>query len=293
VSATNLHRQILFDVSNLGELKVEAAARRLKQTNPFVQVEAIAQHADAEFLANLVPHYDVVVDGTDNFFTKYAINDACETNNRPLVYGSIFQFEGHVSVFHLDALTNSVRYSYRDLYPSAPPSGLTQNCGEAGVIGVLPGIVGTLQANEVIKLITGLGRPLVGTLLVFDALAGSMQSMALKKRIAQAKDVFVETTSEIPFEELATRLASFAPPLLLDVRDNHERLSGSLGGIHIPLIELASRLDEVPHVGEVVVYCKSGVRSGRAALYLQSVRPSLVIRSLQGGVDGASCGLLA
>lgn len=181
VSATNLHRQILFDVTTIGQKKVDVAAQRLRSINPHILIDPICKFANAQVLGDLVGQYDLVLDGTDNFATKYAINDACEAVGVPLVYGSIFQFEGQVSVFHYPTADYPAGISYRDLFPDAPPAGLTQNCGEAGVIGVLPGIIGIMQATEAIKMITGLGVTLSGVLLVFDALHASIQRLTLSK----------------------------------------------------------------------------------------------------------------
>jgi adenylyltransferase/sulfurtransferase len=173
----------------------------------------------------------------------------------PLVYGSIFQFEGQVSVFHRPGAGGSPGYSYRDLFHDEPPPGLSQNCGEAGVIGVLPGVIGTLQAAEAIKIITGLGEVLSGQLLTFDALTASTRKLALARRAPAA----------------APR-AQDAPTV-------------SIGGEHMPLATLPARLSDIPGDRDVVVYCQSGMRSSRAALYLRSVKPGVTVLSLKGGVD--------
>ncbi len=286
VSATNLHRQILFNAADIGQRKVDVAARRLKATNPHISVETIPKFADAELLADLVEGFGLVLDGTDNFAAKYAINDACETASKPLVHGSIFQFEGQVSVFHHPTATHPKGISYRDLYPDAPPAGLSQNCGEAGVIGVLPGIIGTMQANEAIKIITGLGETLSGHLLVFDALTASTRRLELKTRVRLSEDqVAAAANAEITCFELRDRLVAPGGFVLIDVRDQNERDAGSIGGEHIPLTTLPKRLAEIPSSGDVVVYCKSGVRSAKAALYLRSVLPGRTVLSLKGGLD--------
>ena len=290
VSATNLHRQVLFDSRDLGRAKVAAAAERLLATNPNIRVEQVPAFADAALLAGLVPGCDLVVDGTDNFAAKYALNDACEAAGVPLVYGSIFQFEGQVSVFHHATAEAPRGFSYRDLYPDAPPAGLVQNCGEAGVIGVLPGIIGTLQANEAVKVLTGLGEPLAGALLLFDALAGSTRRLALARRAAAPAPAPAAAEGEISHDEMAALMRASAPPLLLDVREHAERAAASLGGAHVPLMELPARLDDL-RGRDLVVYCKSGMRSGKAALYLRSVLPEARIYSLRGGIDAAACTL--
>jgi adenylyltransferase/sulfurtransferase len=264
-------------------MKVDVAATRLLAINPHIQVERISEFADANLLENLIPEFDVVIDATDNFSAKYTINDACEKSRIPLVYGSIFQFEGQVSVFHLKSGEHPAGFSYRDLYPSMPPAGISQNCGEAGVIGVLPGIIGSLQANEAIKIITGLGEPLSGTLLTFDALSAQTRKLMIGKR---NKRDFLETADlDIDFDNLLERMKSTNPPKLIDVRDLDEQHPVMLGGDRIPLLTLPNHVPTLPIDRVIVLYCKSGVRSARAGLYLRSVLPNVKILSLRGGLD--------
>jgi adenylyltransferase/sulfurtransferase len=289
VAATNLHRQILFDASHLGRKKVEAAAERLRVQNPHIKVETIDQFADESYLRLIVADYDVVLDGTDNFAAKFATNDACEAAGVPLVYGSIYQFEGQVSVFHQKSGATP-GYSYRDLFPEPPPPGLSQNCGEAGVIGVLPGVIGCLQAAEAIKLITGLGEPLSGKLLMFDALTGTSETVNIARRTDRAGPQ-PQTGHQISHEQLQARLAAANPPTLIDVRERSERDKVSIGGLHIPLAQLPERLHTIPTDRDIVAYCATGVRSARAALYLRAALPGLQVHSLEGGLDGAGCGL--
>lgn len=283
VSATNLHRQILFDASHLGRKKVEVAAERLRIQNPHIKVETLDRFVDEGFLRSIVANFDVVLDGTDNFATKFATNDACEAACVPLVYGSIFQFEGQVSVFHKQT-AGVLGHSYRDLFPEPPPPGWAQNCGEAGVIGVLPGVIGCLQATEVIKLITGLGEPLSGKLLLFDALMGTAETVniARRKRMAHSS---AESPQEICYAELRTRMASQLPPTLIDVRERNEREATSIGGWHIPLLRLPANLQSLPTDRDIVVYCASGVRSAKAALYLRRALPGVQVLNLKGGID--------
>jgi molybdopterin/thiamine biosynthesis adenylyltransferase/rhodanese-related sulfurtransferase len=294
VSATNLHRQVLFDTSCIGEKKATIAAARLQSINPYIHIETICQYADAQLLAELTPAFDVIIDCTDNFDAKYAINDAAGTFGVPLVYGSIFQFEGQVSVFHQPTAHHIKGLSYRDLHPEAPPSALSQNCGEAGVMGVLPGIIGTIQANEAIKIITGLGETLSGFLLTFDALSATTRKLTLDKR--EQADAAREPTEDITYTELLLRMESVLPPVLIDVREFNERQVFSIGGEHIPLATLPQHVMDLPSNREIVVYCKSGMRSAKAALYLRSVMSGVTIRHLKGGVDactddGAICKL--
>jgi adenylyltransferase/sulfurtransferase len=284
VSASNLHRQILFDATSIGLKKVDVACARLKAINPHIHIETINLFADEELLGDIVQKYDLIIDGTDNFLAKYAINDACEAARVPLVYGSIFQFEGQVSVFHQPTEMVPHGFSYRDLYPAAPPAGLTQNCGEAGVIGVLPGIIGTLQANEAIKVITGLGEPLAGYLLTFDALTAVTRRLALTKRICKSRSE-PENNGDIIYSQLYERMHSALPPTLIDVRELSERQAISIGGEHIPLAVLPAYLAQFHTDRDIIVYCKSGVRSAKAALYLRSVLPGRTVLNLKGGID--------
>ena len=256
---------------------------RLQAINPHIRIETIPAFATPELLAELVPQYDLVLDGTDNFLAKYAINDACDVAGVPLVYGSIFQFEGQVSVFHHPTEKHPKGFTYRDLYPDAPPAGLSQNCGEAGVIGVLPGIIGTLQANEAIKVLTGLGETLSGQLLIYDAFEAVTRRLTLTHREQTATHQAI-TPGDISFEEWKIREAGAKPPVLVDVREADEREAASLGGIHIPLATLPKRLGDLPDGQDIVVYCKSGVRSAKAALYLRSIRPDVQVYNLKGGV---------
>ena len=289
VSATNLHRQILFDASHLGRKKVEVAAGRLRIQNPHIRVETVDRFADEAYLRSIVADFDVVLDGTDNFSTKFATNDACEAAGVPLVYGAIFQFEGQVSVFH-QPVAGAPGYSYRDLFPAPPPPGLAQNCGEAGVIGVLPGVVGCLQATEVLKLITGLGETLSGKLLMYDALTGTSDTVNIARRPRDA-GAAPDVQGDITLEGLRALQAGAVPPTLIDVREGSERDGVSIGGLHMPLLRLPSFLADIPTDRDIVLYCAAGVRSAKAALYLRAVLPGVRVLSLKGGLDAGACGL--
>ncbi|ASU38013.1 hypothetical protein hmeg3_06680 [Herbaspirillum sp. meg3] len=288
VSATNLHRQVLFDTSCIGQKKIAIAAARLQAINPYIHIETICQYVNAQLLVDLMPRFDVVIDCTDNFDAKYAINDAAGTFGVPLVYGSIFQFEGQVSVFHHPTEKYPKGLSYRDLHSEAPPPALAQNCGDAGVIGVLPGVIGTLQANEAIKVITGLGETLSGFLLTFDALSTTTRRLALAKR-DHAK-VMQEMSDDIVYSELLNRMKSALPPVLIDVRELDERQALSIGGEHIPLAALPQHVMDLPRNRDIIVYCKSGMRSAKAVLYLRSVMSGVRILHLKGGIDACNGG---
>lgn len=299
VDETNLHRQILFGTADVGRPKLEVAVERLKDANPHVRLEPLDGRFDAGNALERVAAYDLVVDGSDNFPTRYLVNDACVRVGRPLVWGSVFRFEGQVSLF-----ATPDGPCYRCLFPEPPPPGLVPSCAEAGVFGALPGVIGSLQAAQAIQWIAGVGAPLVGRLLLFDSLAGSFREVRLPKdpacpRCAPGRrDAPLETYSdvcEIPgdaFEieplDLARRLGGGEPIALLDVREPFERELAVLpGDLWIPLRELPRRLDELPADRPIVVYCHVGGRSERAVeLLRRSGRPRAY--NLAGGIDGWS-----
>lgn len=282
VELSNLHRQLLHGSGDVGRRKVESAARRLREVNPHVRVEAIHGRFAANNAVDLARGWDVVVDGCDNFPTRYASNDACVALGIPNVYGSIWRFEGQVSVFapHLGGPC------YRCLNPHAPAPGTVPGCAEAGVLGVLPGLVGTLQALETIKLLTGIGHPLIGRLLHIDALTMKFREFALRvdpscERCAEGRreaPVRVEggecavgaaAVREISVRELRTWRDEGRRHVLLDVREDWELAVSRLDPhLHIPLGQLEERLAEVPKNIPLFVLCHSGVRSAAAVRFL-------------------------
>lgn len=278
VDASNLHRQPLHGTSDLGRQKSDSAIDRLKDLNPHIRITAHPARLTSENALGLIEQYDVVADGTDNFPTRYLVNDASVLLSVPNVHASVFRFEGQVSVFGAPGGP-----CYRCLYPEPPPPGLIPSCAEGGVLGVLPGTVGTLQATEVLKLLLGIGEPLVGRLLMYDALSASFEELEVRRnldcpicgdlpsiRSLVDYDAFcgLGAVPEISVAELSTKLEESAPPRLLDVREPEERETDSLGGAFIPLGQLAGRLDELDPGEELVVYCRSGVRSGQAVRLL-------------------------
>ena len=281
VDATNLQRQILYGESNIGERKLDAAWKRLHDLNPNVRVETFNDRISSRNAMTLFEPYDVILDGTDNFPTRYLVNDACVLLGRPNVYGSVFRFDGQASVF--DAWRGPC---YRCLYPEPPPPGLVPSCAEGGVLGVLPGIVGTIQATEAIKLITGIGEPLIGRLLLFDAAAMIFRTMKVAKNpqcricgpAAEIRELidyeeFCNPVSELEVnvQQLSERLARGDDIFLLDVREPHEWAAGHLEqATHIPLQQVPASLDSLPRDREIVVYCRSGGRSARAQQFLMS-----------------------
>lgn len=291
VDESNLQRQLLFGTADVGRPKLEAAAQRLRDINPHVTIERHDVRLSSANALDIVGAYDLVADGTDNFPTRYLVNDACILTGTPNVYGSIFQFEGQVSVF-----CTPEGPSYRCIYPEPPPPGLVPSCAEGGVFGVLPGIVGSLQAAEVIKLITGIGEPLVGRLLLIDVLAMQFRTLRLRRSpdwpagdphpsgtrlvdyeafcglpAAGGNGRSEEGVPEITVRQLHQRRQRGEDFFLLDVRKPHEADIASIGGVLIPVDELARRLDELePHRDqEMLVYCRSGGRSARAVKLLR------------------------
>jgi sulfur-carrier protein adenylyltransferase/sulfurtransferase len=295
VSVSNLHRQMLFDIDSVGNRKTDVAVMKLRRLNPFIHIQKIDSAIDRDFLMRHVHNYDVVLDCTDNFTAKYAISDACDLAGIPSVFGAIFQYEGMISVFNATPDSKSPKFCYRDLYPAAPPEALTANCGEAGVIGVLPGIIGTLQAAEAIKLITGLGTPLAGVILIFDLLSGTSRSMRLsasgqKMYQIPPTDNCQQIVESINANDLRQRMLSANPPFLIDVREPHEHLEDSIGGINIPLVDLSTRFAELPIDRQIILYCKTGLRSARGVMFLASKLPPEQVLHLAGGIDGIGCG---
>ena len=307
VDLSNLQRQVLYATPDVGRPKIEVAAERLTQMNPHVKVVEHPQPLRAENAIEIIRPYDVVVDGTDNFPTRYLVNDACTLLGKPNVYGSIYRFEGQASVF--DARHGPC---YRCLYPEPPPPGLVPSCAEAGVLGVLPGLVGLIQATETVKLLLGAGEPLVGRLLLYDALAMSFRELKLRKNPecvlcgthptqtglidypafcgvpAPGESATDPGLPKVTVEELASEIASPEPPFLLDVREPAEWAIVHLPGAHlIPRLELPDRLGEITQAGRVVVYCKTGQRSAQATKLLVDLGFRNV-RNLTGGIEAYS-----
>jgi len=303
VDETNLQRQIMHTTSDVGRPKLESAKESITEINPNVIVETYPVRLSSDNALKLLKDYDVIVDGTDNFPTRYLVNDACVLLGKPNVYGSIFRFDGQVTVF--DSKRGPC---YRCLYPTPPPPGLVPSCAEGGVLGVLPGIIGTLQALETIKLILGEGEPLIGRLVLFDALKFKFREFTLKKNsecpvcgtnptIHQLIDYEqfcgIEPASkpkhnfhapEITVEELKSRIDLGDDLYILDVREPNEYEIANLGGHLIPLSELPDRVSELDPYKEIVVHCKSGGRSARAVRFLQNAGFKKA-KNLAGGID--------
>ncbi len=299
VDLSNLQRQILYGTADVGRPKLEVARRRLADLNPHVTLDLHPLRLSAANAREVLAGYDVIVDGTDNFATRYLVNDACVLLGRPDVYGSIFRFEAQVAVFGAAGGP-----CYRCLYPEPPPPGAVPSCAEGGVLGVLPGLAGALQAAEAIKLILGRGEALVGRLLLVDALAMRFRELQVPRdrncplcgeapTIRELRDLEPvcaapppDPALEIEPEELARLLAAEVPPLLLDVRTHEEWAICRLPGARlVPLAELPGRLAELEPGREIVAYCHHGMRSALAASLLRE-RGFSGARTLSGGIDG-------
>jgi adenylyltransferase/sulfurtransferase len=294
VDETNLQRQVIYATSDVGRQKAPAAAERVLAINPGVAVDSIPVRLDAKNARELIRLYDVIVDATDSFASRYLINDACRLENKPDVYASIFRFDGQVSVFTSDGPC------YRCLFPEAPPEGTVATCAEGGVLGVLAGIVGTWQASEVLKLILGIGRPLVGRLMLIDALDARVREIALASDPACALhgasrrvfDVVEEAVAaplatgvpEIGADELDDFLRETPGALLLDVREPHEAVLGRFtGSLDIAASQLEARLHELDTSRTYVVACRIGQTSRWAAQRLHEAGFRR-LRHLHGGL---------
>ena len=297
VDDSNLQRQVLFGVSEVGKPKVEAAKARLQSLNPHINIVTYNAQLTSQNALELISQYDVVADGTDNFPTRYLVNDASVLAGKPNVYASIFQFEGQVSVFNYTNAQGETGPNYRDLYPTPPPPGLVPNCAEGGVLGVLPGIIGSLQANEVIKVITGVGEPLSGRFFVFDALTFETRTL----RISRQKDSPVITSlidyeqfcgvkviekklKELTVEEFLQWQESGEDIQVIDVREPAEYEQANIGALLIPLATVASRADEIRRDKKVVVHCKLGGRSAKAINELEEKFGFTNLYNLKGGI---------
>jgi adenylyltransferase/sulfurtransferase len=289
VDYTNLQRQVLHSTSDVGRLKLDSAIDKLKAINPFVEIKRFDTYLSSQNALEIIRDFDIIADGTDNFATRYLVNDACVLSGKPNVYASIFRFEGQASIFATEAGP-----CYRCLYPEPPPPGLVPSCAEGGVLGVLPGLLGVIQATEVIKLILGAGEPLIGRLLLVDALAMRFRELRVRRNpecpVCGANPTVKELIDynqfcgirgeeseasastkipEIQPEELKRRLDAHEDIFVLDVREPHEYQIVNIKGHLIPLGDLPTRVHELDSSREIVVHCKSGMRSAKAVDFLR------------------------
>lgn len=280
VELSNLQRQVLYTEADIGKPKAVAAAERARALNSTIQIEPLGIPFTTANARELVRSVDLVIDGTDNFPTRYLSNDACVLEGKPLIYGSIYRFEGQVSVFNLQQKDGRYGPNYRDIFPTPPPPELVPNCAEGGVLGVLPGIIGCMQANEAIKVLAQVGEPLDGKLFLFDA--ASLFSRTIK--IAKNPEVEIERLIDyeqfcnpvpdkplpsITVEELVDWRQSGRAHQLIDVREPYEYEITNLGGVLIPLSALSDRIGELTRDQPIVIHCRSGQRSARALRQLK------------------------
>jgi len=301
VDSTNLQRQIIHTTDDVGRPKLDSAAEKLAAMNPFINIRKFETRLSSANALDLFREFDIVADGTDNFPTRYLVNDACVLTGRPNVYASIFRFEGQASVFAVEDGP-----CYRCLYPEPPPPGLVPSCAEGGVLGILPGLLGVIQATEVIKLILGSGEPLIGRLLLVDALSMHFRELRLRKNpdcpacgrnptihelidynqfcgIRGEEAPQITTVPEIRPEELKSKLDAGDDVFILDVREPHEYQICNLGGYLIPLGDLPARMNELDSSREIVAHCRSGARSAKAVTLLRQAGFTKV-KNLAGGI---------
>lgn len=303
VDFSNLQRQIIFSTEDVGRPKLQAAEERLQGINPNLEIETYETRLTSENALKILENYDIIIDGTDNFPTRYLVNDACVLLGKPNVYGSIFRFEGQASVFYAKEGP-----CYRCLYPEPPPPGLVPSCAEGGVLGILPGNIGMIQATEAVKLILGKGEPLIGRLLLFDALAMKYRELKLRKDPncpicgetptvtelidyehfcgigTEADKIVLEPEFEISVEELKAKITGEDTPFILDVREPHEfEICRIPNSVLIPLAEVEKRVHELNRSSEIVVHCKAGGRSAQAVKFLKEAGFEKV-KNLKGGI---------
>ena len=280
VDESNLQRQVLYSTDHIGQPKVDIAKEKIISLNPNVHIDVYHEKFNDSNAGNLIDKYDVIADATDNFPTRYLINDTCVALNKPYVYGSIYQYEGQVTVFNYAGGPN-----YRDLYPSPPPPSMIPNCAEGGVIGILPGIIGSIQSMEVIKLLTGIGKTLSGRLFMFDALR--MEGREIKIAPTEAVPGPTEAApgpTEISAKEFQQLKASGEDFQLIDVREPHEYDIVNIDAELMPLASIESCIDRIDRNKKVILHCKSGARSAKAIQLLQDKYGYTNLLNLKGGI---------
>ena len=307
VEDSNLQRQVLFGTEDIGRPKTTVAKEKLENLNPYVKINIHETQLTSENALDIFKGYDIVADGTDNFPTRYLVNDACVFTGIPNVYASIFRFEGQASVFNYTDENGVTGPNYRDLYPSPPPPGLVPSCAEGGVLGVLPGIIGSIQATEVIKILSGAGNPLSGRFFIFDALNFETRTLKVEKDpnnpltgdnptqtglidyeqfcgIEPEAEQATSDVAEITPEALAKQLDQGENIKIIDVREPHEYEIANIGGELIPLGEITDHVEQIPKDQKVVIHCRSGKRSADAIKQLQSAYGYQNLYNLKGGI---------
>lgn len=301
VDNSNLQRQVLYEEVDIGSSKIEAAINRLQGLNTNVKFIPHEEKITRENALEIIAGYDIVADGSDNFPTRYLVNDSCVLLDKPYVYGSIYRYEGQVSVFNQKDLdTGEYGPNYRDLFPKPPAPNAVPSCAEGGVLGALAGIIGSMQANEVLKLITGAGTSLNGRLFILDSLNFDTQTISLRK--GKAREEIKELidyeefcnmadnnspfdVNEVTVQELSAMIKEGKDIQLVDVRTEFEHHIANLGGKIIPLEEIVNHVDEIDREKPVIMYCKVGIRSMEAILHLQNIYDFKNLYNLKGGIN--------
>lgn len=302
---SNLQRQVLYTMNDVGRNKAEAAIERLALLNPLISLEAFVDRLTSRNALEIIRNFDLVIDGTDNFPTRYLINDACVLLDKPFIYASILQYEGQAAVFNHRDSAGTVSANYRDIFPEPPMGASIPNCEEAGVLGVLPGLLGSIQANEAIKILTGIGQPLSNQLLILDS--ATMQQMVVRitdqgsreriKTLIDYEDFCginagknkslndkSLTMKEVTVQELKKLMDSNADFQLIDVREPHEYDICNLNGELIPMSDIPNNVDKISKDKQVVIHCRSGKRSGDMLLWLEKNHGFTNLYNLKGGI---------
>ncbi|QEC69980.1 molybdopterin-synthase adenylyltransferase MoeB [Panacibacter ginsenosidivorans] len=284
VSIGNLHRQILYTPQEVGLKKAVLATQKLQQQNPQIKITALDKRINSENAFDILRDFDIILDGTDNFDTRYLLNDACVMLNKPLVYGAIYQYEGQVAVWN--ALNNDGTRTphYRDVFPEVDAAQIP-NCAEGGVIPTLAGIIGCMQANEAIKFITGIGEILAGKIIMFDA--QTMQSRVIKiGNVSKVNIQQINKTVTVPIISINDLKETLEKNIyeLIDVRTIEERNNFNIGGTHIPVTSLENQLHSLDTTKPIIFYCASGKRSAEAVKMFRKIHPSTEVYSLEGGM---------
>lgn len=300
VDLSNLQRQVLFSEGDVGESKASTALKRLKELNPHISINLHKEKITSKNALEVIKDYDIIADGSDNFPTRYLINDSCVILDKPYVYASIYRHEGQVSVFNYIDAEGQRGPNYRDLFPVPPPPNMVPSCAEGGVIGVLAGIIGSMQANEVIKIIAGIGTTLSGRLFIIDTLSFETQTikLGLGRTHTEIKELIdydefcnmnnnnsPYEVNELTVQELDEMIKKGADFELIDVRTEFEHHIANIGGKIMPLEDIVNHVDEISREKQVVLYCKVGIRSMEAILHLQGVYEFENLYNLKGGIN--------
>ncbi len=302
VDITNLHRQVLYTTEDIGKPKASTAVEKLKKLNPDVTFLTYNVQLQAGNALEIISNFDIVIDGSDNFSTRYLVNDACVLLNKPLVYGAILRFEGQVGVFNLLDKDTNIKTNYRDLFPIPPAPGSTPSCSEAGVLGVLPGLIGVMQVTECIKIITGIGKPLTNTILSYNCLSNQFYEFAVS-RYEKGHSLIPKTAAEFHnfdydwfcgtgrnSNEISSRefdtLRLEESITIIDVREKDELpLVTEFIHTQIPLSIFEETLSDISVNGKIIIFCQSGKRSLKAVKMLMEKYPGVTTWSLEGGIE--------